>query len=86
MSKRAHTLIAEHFGMDARDVYEGRYQDTVTRTSIFVIDGDYYAASKEAPREEVGMPWARIGEVDGRGIWESKAEGEAGRMYSDKQH
>lgn len=86
MKKRqqTHTIIASFFGMDAADVYSSRYQDTRTKTSIYTIDGDYYTVSNTTPTDEVGKPWTKIGEVDGRGIWESKAEGDESGYYSRK--
>lgn len=70
--KRAHTIIAEHFGMDAIDVYEGRYHYGHTRIPIYVIGDDYYAVSRERPKDELRTFTAIATLRDGRSIWEAK--------------
>ena len=72
MAKQAHTVIAEHFGMDSADVHEGRYHYGRTSTPVYVIGDNYYACSRSKPKHETIEAWNVIGElIDGRKIWEA---------------
>jgi hypothetical protein len=62
-------LIAEHFGMDSRDVWEGRYQYGRTALPVYVLGDDYYCVSRTSP----GEGWEKISLLqDGRAIYEKK--------------
>ena len=71
MTKRTHTLIAELYGMDSRDVYEMRHHYGQTKKPIYVIGDDYFAAGKAKPTDSYGMGWIADGVVDGVTIWKS---------------
>ena len=71
--KQAHTIIAEHFGMDSFDVNEGRHHYGLTRQPIYVIGDDYYAVGKAMPEDDYGTGWVAIATSGNRTIWESKS-------------
>lgn len=70
--KRPHTLIAEHFGMDSRDVYETRHHYGRTARPIYVLDGEYYCVSRTRPTDEYGNGWEPLATLPTTTIWVSK--------------
>ena len=71
--KKAHTVIAELYGMDARDVHENRHHYGLTKQPIYTIGDDYYAVGKAKPTDEFGQGWEAVAELHGRVVWMSKA-------------
>lgn len=69
MAKQAHTLIAQHLGMDSREVWEYRYHYGHTSRPIYAIGSDYYATGKHRPRDIDGLQWTQDGEQDGTPVW-----------------
>ena len=70
--KRAHTIIAEFYGMDSRDVFEMRHHYGQTRQPIYVIGDDYFAVSNSRPTDEYGTGWKIEATREGRNIWKSE--------------
>jgi hypothetical protein len=73
MRRQAHTVIAEHFGQDSREVHESRHHYGQTMQPIYVLGDDYYAVSKDAPKDQYGKGWALEAVHQGRNIWKSQA-------------
>lgn len=69
--KRAHTIIAELYGMDSREVFDLRHHYGQTRQPIYVIGDDYFAVGKYKPKDEYGTGWYREGDVNGVTVWKS---------------
>lgn len=72
MAKKTHTVIAEAYGMDSREVFEMRHHYGMTRQPIYVIGDDYYAVGKRMPSDDYGTGWAVDCQVNGATIWKSK--------------
>lgn len=72
MSKRTHTIIAEFYCMDSRDVYEMRHDYGRTIQPIYVLGDDYFAVGKAMPKDEYGTGWKAVHEANGTKIWKSE--------------
>jgi hypothetical protein len=55
MSKRIHTLIAEHFGQDEAEIKDSEYQYGRFSRRVYVFGGDYYSAGKSKPKDSDGF-------------------------------
>jgi len=69
--KKPHTILAELFCMDSRDVHEMRHHYGHTHKPIYVIGDDYFCVSQSKPIDEYGAGWVKKYEHDGRTIWQS---------------
>lgn len=71
MAKHSHTVIAELYGFDSREIHECRHHYGQTKRPIYVIGDDYFATGKTKPTDEYGTGWALEGEVNGVKVWKS---------------
>jgi hypothetical protein len=72
MSKKKHTqtVLAEHFGMDVRDLIDYRYHYGLTPIPMYHVDDHLYAVSRTMPKYSFWAKWEVVAEVgDGRKIW-----------------
>jgi hypothetical protein len=72
MAKKAHTVIAELYGLDSREVFDLRHHYGQTRQPIYVLGDDYFAVSKDMPRDQYGTGWKVQDTKDGRSVWKSE--------------
>lgn len=70
--KQAHTIIAEFYGMDSREVHECRHHYGLTKQPIYVLGDDYFAVGKSMPKDEYGTGWKAVATVDDTTIWKSE--------------
>lgn len=65
--------IADLTEADVGEIRDAQYKPgTLARPSVYVVGDDYYAASPNKPRHQVGQDWQRLETWRGDVVWCSK--------------
>lgn len=64
--------IADLLGADIDEVKDWQYKPgTFASPSVYIVGDDYYAASRNKPRHQVGQGWTLRKTWRGDSVWES---------------
>jgi hypothetical protein len=66
---RPATALAATLGFDPAELADYRYKETRTRSAIYAVGQQYFAASKKAPADQLGGTWREHSDT----FWAAKA-------------